>query len=273
MQKEILYNKKKLAYSVHGTENGPVVVLLHGFGEDSRIWQNQIEKLKDFHLIIPDIPGSGHSEIIDDMSMEGLADAIFQIVTQERSRTLSPHFTLIGHSMGGYITLAFAEKYPEMLKGFGLFHSTAYADNEEKIRTRRKGIEFIKTHGPYEFLKTAIPNLYSPLTRHKNPSLIEEHLNSVHNFSEAALVMYYESMIKRPDRVNLLKNSDIPVLFILGKYDTAVPLKDGLEQCFLPSLSYIHVLDESGHMGMIEEKEKTNDILQNYLLSIEHQTP
>ena len=254
---------------------GPLVVLLHGFGEDSTIWKHQVEVLKDFCLLIPDIPGSGHSEVIDDMSMESLADALFHIVGQEldSSRSLSSLFTLIGHSMGGYISLAFLDKYSDRLNGLGLFHSTAYADSEEKISTRRKGIEFINNHGPYEFLKTAIPNLYSASTRDKDPSLIREHLDSVHNFSKAALVMYYESMIKRPNRVNLLKNSEIPILFILGRHDTAVPLKDGLEQCYLPSLSYIHVLDESAHMGMIEEKEKTNGILLNYLLSIDHQTP
>ena len=276
MQKQFLYHNKKISYTIAGEENAPVVVLLHGFGENRSIWKNQLETLKDFRLIIPDIPGSGQSEMIENMRIEGIADALFHHMNHEISalpHSPAPHFTLIGHSMGGYITLAFAEKYPDMLNGFGLFHSTAYADSPEKVQTRKKGIAFIQKHGPFEFLKTSIPNLYSPLTRERHPSLIKEHLDSVHNFSEAALVMYYESMIERPDRVNILKNSTIPVLFILGKHDTAVPLKDGLEQCFLPSLSYIHVLDESAHMGMIEEQEKTNEILLNYLLSIDHQTP
>ena len=274
MRKKIIYNNKQLSYSTQGS--GPVVVLLHGFGEDGSIWHNQIETLKNFQLIIPELPGTGQSEIIEDMSMDGLADAVQFILKAEQSNDSPPNgnkVTMIGHSMGGYITLAFADKYSEILNGMGLFHSTAYADTEEKVQARRKGIEFIRSHGANEFLKTTIPNLYAPFIKENNPSLIQKHLDSVHNFSADSLVNYYESMIKRPARVEVLKNITVPVLFIFGKYDSAVPLKDGLEQCYLPSLSYIHVLDQSGHMGMIEEHEKTNIILSNYLLSIDHQTP
>ena len=180
---------------------------------------------------------------------------------------------LIGHSMGGYITLAFVDKYPHMLKGFGLFHSNSFADSEEKRETRKKGIQFIEQHGPFEFLKTAIPNLYGPVTKDQNPSLIEEHIGASHNFSDAALVCYYKSMMARPDRSHLLKQTPLPVIFILGKYDTAVPMEDGLKQCHLPPVSYIHVLEESGHMGMIEETKKTNQILNEYLKAISNPLP
>lgn len=271
MRKEIMFNNSRLSYSIFGS--GSTIVLLHGFGEGSTVWKNQLEALKDFRVIVPDLPGSGLSEMIDDMSMEGMADALKFMLEQEcpghqnGGDLLMPRtgIILIGHSMGGYITLAFAEKFPGLLNGFGLFHSTAYADSEEKIQTRRKGMDFINKNGAFEFLKTAIPNLYSPFTRENYPSLIEEQIQASHNFSNAALVNYYESMIRRPNRVEILKNSRVPVLFILGKSDTAVPLKDGLEQCYLPSLSYIDVLERSGHMGMIEEKEKANNILLKYL--------
>lgn len=104
-------------------------MLIHGFGEDAAIWNNQTEYLKDkFQLIIPDLPGSGKSEMTDDMSMEGMAEVIHSIIRQEDIDAC----TVIGHSMGGYITLAFAEKYPDYLSAFGLFHSTAYADSDEK---------------------------------------------------------------------------------------------------------------------------------------------
>jgi pimeloyl-ACP methyl ester carboxylesterase len=159
-----------------------------------------------------------------------------------------------------------------MLRGFGLFHSTAYPDNEEKKQTRRKGIEFMEKNGAAAFLKTSIPNLYSPLTKEKNYTLIEKQLASAHNFSTASLVSYYESMIQRPDRTAILKQTHLPVLFILGKYDNAVPLKDGLELSHMPDISYIHILGDSGHMGMIEEREEANRILLNYLNSIQNIT-
>lgn len=267
MRKEIQYLGSRISYETRGS--GPVAVLLHGFGEDSTVWKNQLDALKDFTLVVPDLPGSGLSAMIADMSMEGLADVIKYIIDTEFSTGpgsgSNNQVTMIGHSMGGYITLAFAEKYPNLLKSFGLFHSTAYADNQEKIGTRRKGIDFINRNGAYEFLKTAIPNLFSAFTRENYPHLISQLIEESHNFSGEALVSYYESMIRRPNRVEILKNSKVPVLFILGKHDVAVPLKDGLEQCYLPSLSYIEVLEKSGHMGMIEETETTNNILLKFL--------
>jgi pimeloyl-ACP methyl ester carboxylesterase len=176
---------------------------------------------------------------------------------------------LIGHSMGGYITLAFAEKYPFQLSAFGLFHSTAFADSEEKKEVRQKGIRFMEEHGAAEFLKTAIPNLYSPQTKEAHPEWIREHLAVVHNFSAPVLVSYYKAMMQRPDRTDVLKTSHLPVLFVMGQHDSAVPLQDGLKQCHLPHLSYIHILEQSGHMGMIEEKEETNRILVEFVNTIE----
>jgi len=315
MNKELLYQNKKIFYRNIGS--GKPVLLIHGFGEDGEIWKNQIGFLKDnlptgkagFQLIVPDLPGSGKSEMIDDMSIEGMADVIKHILDTEappiplRRDKLSPKgrlsntkfivdsieneksflsessevlplgedlggAVLIGHSMGGYITLAFIEKYPGYLSAFGLFHSSAYADSEEKKATRRKGIDFINQHGAFKFLKTSIPNLFSPRTKEENPGLIDEQLAHLRNFSPAALVSYYEAMIQRPDRTGLLQKATVPVLFIMGKYDNAILLEDGLKQSHLPEKSYIHILHQAGHMGMLEEAEKTNLILEKFLLEI-----
>ena len=276
-EKEVTIRGKKLFYRQQG-EGLNLVVLVHGFGEDGLVWQHLASVLKDYHLIIPDLPGSGRSEMIEDMSMEGLADALQQLIVHETATVFYKEgepgsVVMIGHSMGGYITLAFAEKFPAMLKAFGLFHSTAYGDNEEKKETRRKGIAFIEKNGAFEFLKTAIPNLYSPRTKEINPALIEEQVARSDNFSGAALVSYYESMIKRPDRTSVLKTSKVPVLFILGKYDNAVPFSDGLQQCYLPSLSYIHALEHSGHVGMQEEPNQTTEMVVNFLKNIQLQAP
>jgi pimeloyl-ACP methyl ester carboxylesterase len=242
-------------------------VLVHGFGEDSSVWHFQKEYLQQqYQVLLPDLPGSGRSEPVDDMSMEGLAGAVHAIIKAEGLQNC----VLIGHSMGGYIALAFAEKYPGLLKGFGFFHSTAYADTEEKKETRRKGIAFIKEHGAYAFLKTAIPNLYSPATKERHPALIEKHLQAMKDFSGDALCAYYEAMMQRPDRTGMLRHSSVPVLFVLGKWDTTVPLADGLAQCRLPKIAYIDVLQESGHMGMAEERERSNDVLNRYLSDLYH---
>jgi len=81
------------------------------------------------------------------------------------------------------------------------------------------------------------------------------------------------SMIQRPDRTEILKQTALPVLFIMGKHDTAVPLEDGLKQCHLPNQSYVHILEQSGHMGMIEEPEISNQILSQYLKATSNKLP
>ena len=263
MEKEIQYKGKRLAYLDAG--NGPVVVLLHGFGEDANIWKSQVAFLHGaFRVITPHLPGSGPSEITEDMSMEGIAHCI-QFLLQQESIA---HCVMIGHSMGGYVTLAFAEGHSEMLSGFGLFHSTAYADTAEKKETRLKGIEFIKKHGAASFLNTATPNLYSNITKEEKPEVIESHIQSVNYFSKEALIKYYEAMMGRSDRTHVLKQNKLPFLIVLGKEDAVVPLKDGLTQSYLPLVSHVHILQRSAHMGMIEEAEETNSILKAYLQSI-----
>jgi pimeloyl-ACP methyl ester carboxylesterase len=205
----------------------------------------------------------------EDMSMEGLAACVRFILDKEGITQC----TLIGHSMGGYITLAFAEKYPQMLHGFGLFHSTAFADTDEKIASRKKGIAFMQEHGGFEFLKTAVPKLYSDVTKQNNPSLVEEQIQSLQGFSKEALIAYYEAMIRRPDRTEVLKQNKQPVLFVLGKYDSAVPAQETLKQVHLPQKTHVHILEESGHMGMQEEPEKSCTLLLDYLSGIEKENP
>jgi len=267
MEKKFEYQGRQIVYTFTGS--GRRVILLHGFGEDSRVWQELARSLEvDHRLIIPDLPGSGKSEMISDMSVEGMADAIKALLENE-SAGKEEAVDMIGHSMGGYIALAFLEKYPSLLNSLGLFHSTAYADTEEKKTARRKSIAFIKEKGAFEFLKTAIPNLFSPRSRQKMAAEIDNFINQQQSFIGEALIAYYEAMIARPDRRSLLEKSKIPFLFLMGKYDTAVPFSDSLEQCHLPEIAYIHILRESAHMGMMEEAGLANRILKNFLSQVQ----
>ena len=170
--------------------------------------------------------------------------------------------------MGGYIALAFAEKYSDYLAALGLFHSTAFADSEEKKETRKKGIEFIHQHGAFEFLKNSTPNLFSPFSRTEKQELIDGFIRSLNNFSSQSLVSYYEAMMQRPDRTYLLQTKELPILFLFGEYDNAVPLQDGLKQAHMPEKSYIHILHQSGHMGMLEEIDNSNHMLNTFLSEI-----
>ena len=245
-------------------------MLLHGFAEDGTIWDHQVNKLKDdFFVIVPDLAGSGSSELLEgQIFMEDYADVIKTIADAELTKKKQEQFTLIGHSMGGYITLAFAQKYPELLNAFGLFHSTAYADDDAKKKIRIKGIEFIKNNGAGLFLKNTTANLFSEKTKKSKPWLVEDLINSSKYFTSEALIQYYKAMIERPNRTKVLKSFEKPILFVIGKNDNAVSLKTSLEQCHLPSISYIKILQNSGHMGMWEEKKEANAFLIEFLRQV-----
>lgn len=249
-------------YSIQGS--GETVVLLHGFGEDSKIWNNLTPGLSDYQLIIPDLPGSGLSEPLDlsNASMSGYAAFVESILRGENIESVH----LIGHSMGGYIAMEFASRYPDKLKSVTLFHSSAFADDAEKIETRRKAIDFIESHGVSAFLKTSIPNLFKEPELHN--ATIAKLVDDGRSFLTSTLVHYYQAMIGRNDHSGLLSALNIPVLFIIGEFDKAVPLKISLKQSYLPAISYVHILRNSAHMGMCEEPDKISLITNDFLKGI-----
>lgn len=260
-EKSIQFQNANIVYRVLG--NGKPVMLLHGFGEDSNVWEPQIEVLKDqYQLIVPDIPGSGKSALVANANIETYAEVIKAICDEEKITELH---SLIGHSMGGYITLAVAEKNPALLNSFGLFHSSAFADTEEKKQTRKKAIEFIKEKGAHTFLKTSTPGLFTQEYKDHHPENVEALIKAGKAFSNEALIQYYEAMIARPDRTAVLKTFPKPILFIIGEHDQAIPFDSSLQQCHLPAQSHVHILRQSAHMGMWEEQEKSNEILANFL--------
>ena len=262
-QKTLTYQNAVIHYRVTGS--GRPVLLLHGFGEDGTVWNQQAEFLKEhFCLIIPDIPGSGNSVFIPSANIETYAEIIKEIALVECGEPAG-QLSLIGHSMGGYITLAFAEKYPEYLSSFGLVHSSSFADNNEKKLAREKAIDFINANGTRAFLKTSTPSLFTKSYAEKYPDRIDALINQGEKFSNDALVQYYRAMIARPDRQEVLKSFMKPVLFIIGEFDEAIPLQTSLQQCYIPAHSHVHILKQSAHMGMWEEPEKVNQILLSFL--------
>ena len=263
--KTFTYQSAQIFYRTIG--KGKPLILIHGFAEDGDVWKNQIEFLKDhFTVIIPDLPGTGKSDMIAGMSILGMADVIKEILIIELSKFALQQAVLIGHSMGGYITLAFAENYPTLLNAFGLVHSTAFADSEEKKLARLKSIEFIKANGAYEFLKTSIPGLFWRQDgSNSSDAYIKALTEKAKNFSSEALAQYYQAMINRPDRTAVLKDFNGPILFIIGEHDMAVPFQQSLQQCYLPVRSHINILRNSAHMGMLEEAGRVNQIFIDFV--------
>ena len=269
MQKMFNHTTADVSYLIEG--EGTPLVLLHGFAEDASVWNNQIDFLKKYcKLIVPHLPGSGSSFFTnenDGSSIEEYAEVIYKLLLHEKIDSC----IMLGHSMGGYITLAFAEKYSSMLRGFGFIHSTSFADSDEKKQNRLKGIAMMEEYGGYAFLKTTTPNLFASTFKKEHPDKIEALIEAGKTFSTKALQQYYKAMMNRPDRTDVLTNSNVPVLFVLGTDDVAAPMNDVLKQTHLPKISFIHVLENTGHMGMWENAAKVNDAMLEFILDISTQ--
>jgi pimeloyl-ACP methyl ester carboxylesterase len=265
MYKNFNYENSRISYEVLG--QGEPVVLLHGFGESGSIWNKQDEVLQNYcKLIIPDIPGSGNSAMLEgeNVSIEDYADCINALLDEEKNETC----IMLGHSMGGYITLAYAEKYPNRLKAFGLIHSTAFADNEEKKLNRKKGIDLIQQYGGFSFLKNTTPNLFADSFKKEYPDEVASLIEEGKTFRDEALIQYYAAMMNRPDTTEVLKQSKVPVLFIVGTEDLAAPLNDLLQQVHLPEQSHFHLIEGVGHVSMLEAPEQLNKYLLDFIKGI-----
>ena len=257
------FDKHQMGYTKTGA--GPAVILLHGFGEDHHIFNSTVTALeKTYTVYTPDFLGTGMSPINtfpSNFSIEYVADSTAALIQHEKIENC----VLLGHSMGGYVTLAFAKKYPEFLKGFGLLHSTALPDTPIKIENRRRGISFIQKFGAATFLETTAPNLFGTHTQKNHPQLINHFIQSIPAFSNEALMHYYQAMMARPDLTPVFETTHLPVLFILGDQDIPVALEDTLPQTKMPQRAYLYVLENCGHMGMLEQPAKFNYAILDFL--------
>ncbi len=261
MDKTIQFRDTKGFYSDEGT--GSSVVLVHGFGEDGSVWDGLKKKLSsDFRFIIPDLPGYRNSTLPrEELTIEWMADFVYSIIEQEEIK--NP--IVIGHSMGGYVTLALAEKHPALPEKIGLFHSHAFADDEEKKKNRQKSIDFIQRNGTSDYVNELYNNLFSEKFRTENEATVDKIKAYVKMYSSETLIAGLKAMIMRPDRTSVLKSFKGPVLFVIGKHDKAIPYGKSLEQCQFPDVSQVHILQDSGHEGMMEEPEKSLNIMREFI--------
>lgn len=257
MEKSIVWNGDTITYFVSGS--GPFLLLIHGFGEDHHIFDKQVGFLQNnFSMVAVDLPGTGKSVLSKQRSLAELAESIYQIIVQEKIEKIH----VCGHSMGGYIAMEYVKTYPDTLSSLTLFHSSAFADDDEKIKARQRSIEFLLQNSAEKFLWTTTPNLFYKKEKHEKEI---ETLVLNNTCSAQTLIRYYKAMIERNDNTEVLRNIKCPVLFIAGEFDKAVPLEISLKQTHLPDVSFVYVLKESGHMGMLEETEKCNEILAYFL--------
>jgi pimeloyl-ACP methyl ester carboxylesterase len=264
MLSRIVFNSKKLCYTKKG--EGECLLLLHGFCEDSSMWDSfKMPFLDNYTVICPDLPGFGNSEAFDEVSMEIMASCINEILEKEGIEKC----IFVGHSMGGYVAMAFAELFPEKLAGLCLFHSHPFADTEDKKENRRKTIEFMKRWGSEPFVSELIPKLFLKDFAQRNPDLVSTMISKAEKYPQKGIIAATNAMIERSDRSNLIKSLECPILFIIGVFDEAIPAAFSMAQQNLRTDAISYTLNVA-HMGMFEAEAETQKILSEFITKIKH---
>ena len=227
------------------------MVLLHGFLENSTMWDAFVPKFsKKYRVITIDLLGHGQTGCLGYIhKMEDMADAVHAVLHELRIRKA----IFVGHSMGGYVSLAFAELYPEMMKGLVLLNSTSRADSEERKMNRDRAIRAVKQNYT-GFVRLSIANLFSEDNRERLEAEIEAVRQEALKTPLQGIVAALEGMKIRDDREVLLHFAPYPILLVLGKKDPVLPYEDNLGQIENTDVQLITYPD--GHMSHIENREE-----------------
>jgi len=261
MSSGIERNKTKagLFYKVQG--EGNPIVLLHGFCGSSDYWESVVPALaQEYQVITPDLRGHGQSDVIGaEFGIEDMAQDIVKLL-DERDITKA---VLFGHSLGGYITLAFAERHAARLHGFSLVHSTANPDADQARENRLKAVKTIEEEGIQVFVDGLVPKLFAPDHVTTMPELIEQAKQIGYGTAPAGAIGASLAMRARPDRNHVLQETKLPVLIVAGEQDQIVPP----DKAFTVQGTHIAqaVIPAAGHMSMMETPDRLVPVLRSFL--------
>ncbi len=238
------------------------LVLLHGFMENLSIWSDMEPHLSDnFSLLKIDLPGHGQSEIIAEVqTMELMAEEVKKVLDHENITKIH----LLGHSMGGYVSLAFAEKHPEYLKSLTLFFSTYFPDDAEKKEQRIKSYRIIKDAFAH-YARAGVPNLFNPNEKDILEGKIETALEVALSTNNLGALASVKGMVERTDKKHIMGNLEAKILVLAGKHDNAVKTETMMKH--LPDRTNIksYILD-CGHNGHWEKPVICAEIINTELL-------
>ncbi|WP_457618180.1 alpha/beta fold hydrolase [Lutibacter sp.] len=253
-----LHKKTNVYYTSLG--KGKVIVLLHGFLENSAMWTKIVNSLsKKYRVICIDLLGHGKTENHGYIhTMEDQANMVKAILDYLRLRK----YILIGHSMGGYVSLAFARLYPKNVKGLCLMNSTALPDTKEKKQNRNRAIEAVKQNHK-TFVKIAIPMLFSKENSKIFTSEIQQITKDALKMSPQGIVASLEGMKIRKNYTSLYKNNLFPIQLIIGKQDPALDYASLIKQTKNTKVNVIEFPD--GHMSYIENRKEVTASLISFI--------
>ena len=255
----ITFKEGNIAYTEKG--KGRAIIFLHGFMESSEIWNDYASALSArYRIVCIDLPGHGSSDCFGYVhSMELMAEAVNAVMEHLLLRKVF----VVGHSMGGYTGLALAEKYPDKIKGLCLFHSTAAADSPERRTNRDRALALVKQHHK-KFINSIIPLWFAQENRLYYKEEIQKLKNIALKTSKQGIIAAIEGMKIRIDREMILKFSSFYLFYIIGKKDETIPYETIKTQTTLPNDCEYLILENAGHMGFIEAKEKCLKAIKKY---------
>ena len=260
MTKYAIYQGKKVAYSITG--NGFPLVFVHGFCEDRSMWDDFIMLFSlKYTVITVDVGGFGESELPNNLSISTMAMQINTVLEIENIERC----IMIGHSMGGYIALAFAELFDGKLVGLTMFHTHPFADTETKKVNRNRGLAFLKQHGVSKFVTPLLPQLFSPIAKVDYKHIIQNLIYKARTYELETVYTALAAIKNRPDRSHVLTQINCPVQFIIGKLDGAVSFDQSLQQAYLPKVADIQIFNDIGHMGMFTSKDDMQKVLKGFV--------
>ncbi|MBN2275236.1 MAG: alpha/beta hydrolase [Bacteroidales bacterium] len=252
MDHQIKFRQKTL-HAVSEGEGIPLL-LLHGYLESLRIWDSFAGLLKHHYKVIRmDLPGHGQSDVIAPVhTMELMAESVSAVL----NALAIDACILVGHSMGGYVTLAAAEKTDRRLLGFCLFHAAPFADNDEKKASRDKEIDLVRNGKKDLIINTNIPKGFADDNLEKFRAEVEMARQIALGTSDAGIIAALQGMKQRHDRSAIILQSPVPVLWILGQKDNYIDYHKIKDKICLNPKGQLLKLENAGHMGFIEESQK-----------------
>ncbi|HLN20698.1 MAG TPA: alpha/beta hydrolase [Bacteroidales bacterium] len=252
---------RKIWYTEAGT--GLPVVLLHGYLESSEIWNGFSEKLSsEFRVISIDLPGQGKSDVYSEThSMEMIAEVIKELTGNLRLGK----FFLVGHSLGGYVTMAFVDLYPGSLKGYCLFHSHPMADSEAALQKRKNEIAMVLSGKKDLIYPDNIEKMFASSNLDKLKDEVKRSKKIASGTPGNGIIAVLNGMMKRPSRIDVMEKGKVPCLWILGAKDNYIDHISVREKIRLPENAGVILLKQSGHMGFIEEQDASVKAVSDFI--------
>jgi Predicted hydrolases or acyltransferases (alpha/beta hydrolase superfamily) len=249
-------------YRDEGRNNNKTVVLLHGFLQNLDVWSSYVlSYMRDFRVITIDLPGHGHTDSYGEVHSMDMMARVVKTVLDEAGVN---QCVMGGHSMGGYVALAFAEKYPYSLRGLGLINSHALSDSESHRESRQAVCEQVKENRA-SFIVNFVPSLFDSANRAALSQDIKDLQEQCLETRTESIIAAQMGMMNRPSRIAVLEKLEIPVMFIYGKNDNRIPIEIAITQAMIPSHSEILLLDHVGHMSFMEEREYVKPRIKNFV--------